>query len=94
MAEPLVFDVNGPELRLTLVRAITTVLLQTFRAGGLAGATPAQAFQVQCDDQTNPPDAIDTGQVVCVVNVAPAVPMEFITLRVSLDTEGRLEVLQ
>jgi phage tail sheath protein FI len=94
VAEPLVFDVNGPELRLTLVRAITTVLLQVYRAGGLAGATPDQAFQVLCDDQTNPPDAIDTGQVVCLVKVAPAIPMEFITLRVSLNTEGRLEVLQ
>ena len=94
VAEPLVFDVNGPELWLTLVRAITTVLLQVYRAGGLAGATPAQAFQVQCDDQTNPSDAIDAGRVVCLVSVAPAVPMEFITLRVSLDTEGRLEVLQ
>ena len=36
VAEPLVFDVNGPELWLTLVRAITTVLLQVYRAGGLA----------------------------------------------------------
>lgn len=94
MAEPLVFDVNGPELWLTLVRTITTVLLQAYRAGGLVGATPDQAFQVQCDDQTNPPDAIDAGRVLCLVMVAPAIPMEFITLRISLDTEGRLEVLQ
>jgi len=94
VAEPLVFDVNGPELWLTLVRAITTVLLQVYRAGGLAGATPDQAFKVQCDDQTNPPDALDAGRVVCLVSVAPAIPMEFITLRISLDTEGRLEVLQ
>ena len=94
VAEPLVFDVNGPELWLTLVRAITTVLLQVYRAGGLAGATPAQAFQVQCDDQTNPSDAVDAGRVVCLVSVAPAVPMEFITLKVSLDTNGRLDVLK
>jgi len=94
VAEPLVFDVNGPELWLTLVRAITTVLLQVYRAGGLAGATPDQAFRIQCDDKTNPPDALDAGRVVCLVNVAPAIPMEFITLRVALDIEGRLEVLQ
>ena len=94
VAEPLVFDVNGPELWLTLVRAITSMLLQAFRAGALAGSTPSEAFQVQCDDQTNPPDEIDAGRVVCLVSVAPAVPMEFIVLRVTLDTEGRLEVLQ
>jgi uncharacterized protein len=94
VALPLVFDVNGPELWLTLVRAITTVLLQTYRAGGLAGDTPAQAFTVQCDDETNPPDAILEGRVLCLVQVAPAIPMEFILLRISLDTLGRLEVLQ
>jgi hypothetical protein len=94
VAEPLVFDRNGPELWLTLVRAITTVLVQAYRAGALAGDTPAQAFSVQCDDQTNPPENIDAGQVQCLVGVAPAVPMEFIWLRISLDTEGRLEVSQ
>ena len=94
VAEPLVFDVNGPQLWLTLVRAITTVLLQVYRAGGLAGATPDEAFLVQCDDQTNPPGAIDAGRLLCLVKVAPAVPMEFILLRISLDAEGRLEVLQ
>ncbi len=94
VAEPLLFDVNGPELWLTLVRAITTVLLQAYRAGALAGATPSQAFSVQCDDQSNPPDAIDSGRVLCLVRVAPAAPMEFILLRITLDTEGRLEFLQ
>jgi hypothetical protein len=94
VAEPLVFDRNGPELWLTLVRAITTVLVQAYRAGALAGDTPAQAFSVQCDDQTNPPDQVDAGRVLCLVGVAPAVPMEFIWLRISLDTEGRLEVSQ
>jgi hypothetical protein len=94
VALPLVFDVNGPAIWLTLVRAITTVLLQAYRAGALAGTTPSEAFSVQCDAQTNPPEAIDTGRVLCLVSVAPAVPMEFILLKITLDTEGRLEVLQ
>jgi len=94
VAEPLVFEVNGPELWLALVRAITSVLVQAYRAGALVGASPAEAFKVQCDGQTNPPDAIDSGRVLCLVGVAPAVPMEFILLRVALDTEGRVEVSQ
>ena len=32
-AEPLVFDTNGPALWLKLVRAITSVLLEAYRAG-------------------------------------------------------------
>jgi Bacteriophage tail sheath protein len=94
VAEPLVFDTNGPELWLHFVRSITTVLLQAYNAGALQGDQPGQAFQVICDASTNPPDQIDQGMVVCVVKVAPAVPMEFITLRVSVSAAGQLEVFE
>lgn len=93
VAAPLVFDVNGPELRLTLVRAVTSVLLEAFRAGALKGARPAEAFTVRCDDTNNPPEQ-DPGLVVCEIGVAPAVPMEFIRLRLLLGQEGRLEVIE
>src|SRR5262249_35070092 len=71
VADPLVFDVNGPELRLTLVRGITSVLLAAFRAGALAGTRAEQAFRVKCDDENNPPGQ-DPGLVVCDIEVAPA----------------------
>jgi hypothetical protein len=94
VAQPLVFDTNGPALWLAFVRSITTVLLEAYRAGALQGDQPNQAFQVQCDATTNPPDQIDNGVVVSVVKVAPAVPMEFITLRVSVSAQGPLEVFE
>jgi phage tail sheath protein FI len=94
VAEPLVFDTNGPTLWLAFVRSITSVLLEAFRAGALKGATPDQAFRVICDATTNPPEQIDNGIVVCIVQVAPAVPMEFITLRVAVSAQGQLEVFE
>jgi hypothetical protein len=94
IAEPLVFDTNGPELWLSLVRGITTVLLAAWRAGALKGDQPGQAFQVICDASTNPPDQVDQGMVVCLVRVAPAVPMEFITLRVAVSADGQLQVFE
>jgi uncharacterized protein len=96
VADPLVFDVNGPELRLTLVRGVTTVLLAAFNAGALRGARPEEAFRVRCDDTTNPPDQQERepGGVVCEVEVAPADPMERIELRLLLGQEGRLEVIE
>jgi hypothetical protein len=94
VAEPLVFDTNGPELWLAFVRAITTVLLEAYRAGALQGSQPSQAFQVICDATTNRPEQIDQGTVVCTVKVAPAVPMEFITLRVAVSAQGQLEVFE
>lgn len=94
VAEPLVFDINGPELRLTIVRAITTVLLEAWRAGALKGARPDEAFRVRCDEKTTPPEEQELGRVVCTIEVAPAVPMEFILLRVALSSDGILEVFE
>lgn len=94
VAEPLVFDVNGPELRLTFRRAITTVLVEAFRAGALKGARPEEAFTVVCDETNNTADDVDAGRVLCEIGVAPAVPMEFIHLRVAFSGEGRLEVFE
>lgn len=94
VADPLVFDVNGPELRLTIVRAVTSVLLEAWRAGALKGATANEAFRVKCDDETTPPEESDLGRVFCEIEVAPAVPMEFILLRVALSTDAALEVFE
>jgi uncharacterized protein len=94
VAEPLVFEVNGPDLWLTLVRAITSVLLEAWRAGALQGQRPEHAFLVRCDDTTNPTQSEESGLVLCEVRVAPAVPMEFITLRIAVSREGRLEVTE
>jgi len=94
VAEPLVFETNGPELWLTLVRAITTVLLEAYRAGALKGARPEEAFLVRCDESTTAPEDLENGRVFCEIQVAPAVPMEFILLRIALDDEGKLEVFE
>lgn len=94
VAAPLVFDNNGPALWLTLVRAITTVLVEAWRAGALKGERPEQAFLVRCDETTTPPEIEELGQVHCEVYLAPAIPMEFITLRIAVSREGRLEVIE
>lgn len=93
VAEPLVFEVNGPVLWFTFVRAITAVLLEAWRSGSLVGSRPEEAFRVVCDDSTNPPEEIELGRCVCEIEVAPAVPMEFILVRVALSRDGALEVL-
>ncbi len=94
VAEPLVFDINGPELRLAVVRSITTVLLESWRAGALKGERPEEAFRVFCDEQNNPPEDVELGLVQCAIEIAPAVPMEFILLRVSLSGDGKLDVFE
>jgi hypothetical protein len=93
VAEPLVFETNGPVLWFTFVRACTAVLLDAWRSGALAGSRPEEAFGVVCDATTNPPEEIDAGRCLCNIEFAPAVPMEFILVRVALSRDGSLEVL-
>jgi Bacteriophage tail sheath protein len=92
--EPLVFDTNDRLLWFSVTRAVSGVLMEAWRSGSLRGDTPDQAYRVRCDETTNPPEAIDDGRVVCEMEVAPAVPMEFITLRLTLGAEGLLEVVE
>jgi len=94
VAEPLVFETNGPILWFTFVRSVTAVLLDAWRSGALAGTRPEEAFGVVCDATTNPPEEIDAGRCLCNIEFAPAVPMEFILIRVALSRDGSLEVLQ
>jgi uncharacterized protein len=94
VAEPLVFETNGPQLWLALVRGITSVLLEAYRAGALQGTRPEEAFLVKCDETTNPPDQMEEGRCFCQIQVSPAVPMEFITLRVAVSNQGKLEVFE
>lgn len=94
VAEPLVFETNGSELWLTLTRAITTVLLEAFRAGALKGSQPDEAFRVRCDDKATASTDQEEGRVFCEIDVAPAVPMEFISIRIALSAEGKLEVFE
>jgi phage tail sheath protein FI len=94
VAEPLVFDTNGPALWLAFVRAVTTVLLEAWRGGALQGSRPEEAFVVRCDEKTNPPQERELGRCVCEVALAPVAPMEFIVFRVALGGEGVLEVFE
>jgi Bacteriophage tail sheath protein len=92
IAEPLLFQANTREFRFSIYRAVYGVLLRFWRAGAFKGARPEEAFTVVCDDSNNPPEAQADGRVWCEIGIAPAAPMEFITLRIALGEAGRLEV--
>lgn len=94
VVEPLVFDTNDRLLWFTVGRAISGVLMEAFRNGALQGATPDEAYRVRCDENTNAAESLDAGLVVCEIDLAPATPMEFITLRLTIGAEGLLEVVE
>jgi phage tail sheath protein FI len=76
------FEPNEPRLWVRIQRELTTYLTQLLRNGALKGPTPAQAFYVKCDVETNPPDLREVGQVVTEIGLAPLAPAEFIVVRI------------
>lgn len=94
VAEPLVFDNNGPELWLAVYRGANSVLFEAFQHGALKGARPEEGYRIRCDASINTPETIDLGQVLCEIGIAPAAPMEFILLRLAFAGDGRLEVFE
>ena len=83
-----VFEPNDRALWARLRRSIQAFLVTEWRKGALFGLTPDEAFYVKCDDETNPAEGIDLGQVVCEIGVAPVKPAEFVVFRLSQYSGG------
>jgi len=83
-----VFEPNDSQLWMRLRAAVSSFLKRTWSSGALFGATEAEAFYVKCDAETNPPEVIEAGQVVCEIGIAPVKPAEFVIFRLSQFTGG------
>lgn len=79
----VVFEPNDRNLWAKIRRTIASFLILEWRKGALFGATPSEAFFVKCDDETNPAEAIDAGQVTCQIGVAPVKPAEFVVFQLA-----------
>lgn len=75
------FEPNDYRLWLRIDREVNDYLEELFRKGALLGASPAEAFHVKCDAETNPPSARERGLVVAEVGFALARPAEFVQVR-------------
>lgn len=80
-----VFEPNDEHLWSTLRQSITAFLKNQWRQGALQGTTPDEAFQVVCDESTNPQEAIDGGEVNIDLYIAPVRPAEFIHFTIAQE---------
>lgn len=79
----VVFEPNDRSLWKKIERNVTAFLTTVWRDGALFGSTPAEAFYVKCDDETNPPEERDLGRVTTEIGVAIVRPAEFVIFRIS-----------
>ncbi|MBC5783426.1 phage tail sheath family protein [Ramlibacter sp. USB13] len=77
-----VFEPNGPALRRTVERAFGAMLDLLFRRGAFAGTRADAAYRVDAGETLNTRQRADAGQFWVELQVAPALPLEFLTVRV------------
>jgi phage tail sheath protein FI len=79
----VVFEPNDTSLWAKITRNVSAFLTNVWQSGALFGNTPQEAFYVKCDEETNPPEVRDLGQVVTEIGVAVVKPAEFVIFRIS-----------
>jgi len=84
----VVFEPNDARLWARVSRELTAYLSRLFQQGALQGRTAQEAFYVKCDAETNPPEVRDAGQLVTKIGLAPALPNEFVVIRITHSTSG------
>jgi hypothetical protein len=85
------FEPNDVRLWNRVTRELTVYFGWLLQAGALRGRTAAEAFYVKCDADTNPPEVRETGRLVTEIGLAPALPNEFVVVRI-IHGDGGVEI--
>jgi phage tail sheath protein FI len=79
----VVFEPNDHTLWAKVLRDVSSFLKTVWGSGALFGTTSDQAFYVKCDEELNPPEIRDLGQLIIEVGMSPVKPAEFVIFRIS-----------
>jgi phage tail sheath protein FI len=82
----VVFEPNDEPLWTRIRVQVGAFMQSLFRQGALQGATPKEAYFVQCDRTTITQDDLDRGVVNVVIGLAPLHPAEFVIIRIQQMT--------
>ncbi|HVW63481.1 MAG TPA: phage tail sheath subtilisin-like domain-containing protein [Nitrosospira sp.] len=80
--QDIVYEGNDPLLWERVAQRLTVHCQDLFSRGALAGDSPAQAFFVKCDAETNTRDSREAGRIITDVGLAPVAPAEFVVVRI------------
>jgi hypothetical protein len=83
-----VFENNDLRLWSALRMSAERILRPLWEQGGLRGANPVEAYYIRCDETTNTPNVIQSGEVRMEVGVALQYPAEFIIIRITQFDRG------
>ena len=87
-----VFQNNNQRFRDAIVARLHNLLQGLFERGAFAGSTPQEGYRVQSDAGINPPESVDAGRLIVLIQVAPSQPAEFITVALTASDQGTLQL--
>ena len=79
----VVFEPNDQYLWAKVRRDARAFLSTIWSSGALFGLTANDAFYVKCDEELNPPEIRDLGQLIIEIGISPVKPAEFVIFRIS-----------
>jgi uncharacterized protein len=79
----VVFEPNDHKLWARVRRDSRAFLTVIWRSGALFGLSPDEAFYVKCDEELNPAEVRDLGQLIIEIGMCPVKPAEFVIFRIS-----------
>src|SRR5712672_2335136 len=94
LAQVVVFEPNEPSLWKRIIRSVDVFLGDLWKQGALVGAAQDDACYVKCDEETNPPEARDAGELLCEIGISPVKPAEFIVVRIHQWTRERTDAAE
>jgi phage tail sheath protein FI len=88
VGEDAVFEASNEALWSGIQNRLEQVLFGLWQSGGLRGERQSDAFSVRCDRSTMTQADLDAGRAIAVVQIAPASPIENITVVLALEAGG------
>jgi phage tail sheath protein FI len=79
----VVFEPNDQHLWARVRRDVRAFLTTIWSGGALFGLTADEAFYVKCDEELNPSNIRDLGQLIVEIGICPVKPAEFVIFRIS-----------
>jgi phage tail sheath protein FI len=79
----VVFEPNDQHLWARVRRDVRAFLTTIWSGGALFGLNADEAFYVTCDEELNPSNIRDLGQLIVEIGICPVKPAEFVIFRIS-----------
>jgi len=88
-----VFENITPKFQRQVTRQFDGWMQQLLARGAFAGLSAADSYRVIADGSVNTQDSIDQGRFIVVLQVAPSVPMRFLTVQL-VQSDGQLTLTE